>query len=91
MRSATWKFSAKSAASALVLLLLLTPSAHADAASKLRKVRETLALMHMEETTNRLEQAQEARILATSKQQLAGISIIFRLPAPVMLIVIQSR
>ena len=75
MRSAISTFAAKSAGSALVFLLLLTLSAHADTASKDRKVREMLALMHMEETTNRLEQAQEAHLRATAEQQLTGATL----------------
>jgi hypothetical protein len=66
----------KSAGYALVLFQFLTPSAHADAASKDRKVREMLALMRMEETTNRMEQAQEARMRSMSQQQLAGERLI---------------
>ncbi len=48
-------------------------SARADAVSKTRKVHEMLTAMHLEETTNRLEQAQEERIESMSQQQLAGL------------------
>lgn len=75
MRLVTWKFALNSAVGAFVLLLLFTPSVHADAASKDRKVREMLALMRMEETTNRMEQAQEVRMRSMSQQQLAGATL----------------
>ncbi len=58
----------------LFCLGLCVRSAHADAASKERKVREMLVALRLEETTNRLEQAQEERIRATSEQQLATAS-----------------
>ena len=38
---------------------LVSSTAHADAGSKARKVGELLTAMHLEETTNRLEQAEE--------------------------------
>jgi hypothetical protein len=50
-------------------------SAYADATSKARKVREMLVAMHLEETTNRLERAQEERVEAISQQQLAGVPL----------------
>jgi hypothetical protein len=73
--SATLKSAAKSVGSALVLTLLLVPSAYADRSSKDRKVHEMLALMRMEETTNRLEQEQEAHLRATAEQELAGAKL----------------
>jgi hypothetical protein len=73
--SATLKSAAKSVVSALVLTLLLVPSSYADPSSKDRKVHEMLALMRMEETTNRLEQEQEAHLRATAEQELAGAKL----------------
>ena len=55
--------------------LLCLQAAHADAASKARKVSELLLAMHLDETTNRLEQAEEARMDAMSRQQLAGVTL----------------
>jgi uncharacterized protein len=75
MSSATLKSAAKSIGSALVLTLLLVPSSYADPSSKDRKVHEILALMRMEETTNRLEQEQEAHLRATAEQELAGAKL----------------
>ena len=79
MSSATLKSAAKSVRSALVLTLVLTlllvASSFADRSSKDRKVHEMLALMRMEETTNRLEQEQEAHLRATAEQELAGAKL----------------
>ena len=55
--------------------LLFTPSAHADSISKERKVREMLSAMHIPEATDRLERAQEERLDALAKQQLAGATL----------------
>jgi DNA polymerase II large subunit len=44
-------------------------------ASKQRKVREMLAMLHLEETTNRMLQSQEERIQAMSQHQLAGATL----------------
>ena len=46
---------------------------HADAASKDRKVRELLTMMHLEETNRRLVQVEEERIESQSRAQLAGV------------------
>jgi len=75
MSSAALKFVAKAAGSVLVLALLLVSSAYATPSSKNRKVHEMLALMRMEETTNRLEQAQETHLRATAEQELAGATL----------------
>ncbi len=66
MRRALW---------VIPLCLMDLQSVRADAVSKARKVHELLAAMHMEETTNRLEQAEEARMDAMSRQQLAGVTL----------------
>ena len=50
-------------------------AAHADAASKVRKVEQLLSAMHLDETTDRLEQAEEARMDTMSRQQLAGVTL----------------
>ena len=57
------------------LCFVCLQAAHADAASKARKVGELLSAMHLDATTNRLEQAEEARIDAMSRQQLAGVTL----------------
>ena len=54
---------------------LCLQTAHAGAASKTRKVEELLLAMHLDETTNRLEQAEEARMNAMSRQHLAGVTL----------------
>ena len=59
----------------VALCFVCVQRSQADPLSKARKVRELLAAMHLEETTNRLEQAEEARIDATSRQQLAGVTL----------------
>jgi hypothetical protein len=56
----------------LVASMIGVHPAHGDSISKARKVREMLAALHLEETTNRLEQAREAQIQTMSEQQLAG-------------------
>ena len=66
MRRALWLFA---------VCLVGFETAHADAVSKARKVHELLAAMHVEETTNRLEQAEEARMDAMSRQQLTGVTL----------------
>ncbi len=66
MRRALWLFA---------VCLVGLEMAHADAVSKARKVQELLTAMHVEETTNRLEQAEEARMEAMSRQQLAGVTL----------------
>ena len=59
----------------LVVSVVGVHLAEGDSISKTRKVREMLAALRMEETTNRLEQAQEMQIQAMmSKQQLAGVT-----------------
>jgi uncharacterized protein len=46
-----------------------------DSISKARKVHEMLAALRLEETTNRLEQAQETQIQTMSERQLAGVKL----------------
>jgi uncharacterized protein len=59
----------------LVVSVVGVHLAQGDSISKTRKVREMLAALRMEETTNRLEHAQEMQIQTMSKQQLAGITL----------------
>jgi hypothetical protein len=59
----------------LVVLVIGVHLAKSDSLSKTRKVHEMLAALRMEETTNRLEHAQEVQIQTMSKQQLAGITL----------------
>ena len=59
----------------LVASMIGVHPAYGDSVSKARKVREMLAALDLEETTNRLEQAQEAQIQTMSEQQLAGVTL----------------
>jgi uncharacterized protein len=59
----------------LVASMIGVHPAHGDSISKARKVREMLAALRLAETTNRLEQAQEAQIQTMSEQQLAGVTL----------------
>ena len=59
----------------LLLLALLTQPAHADSATKLHKVEEMLIALRLEETTNRLEKAQEERIQTVNDEQLKGVTL----------------
>ncbi|HZD50199.1 MAG TPA: DUF2059 domain-containing protein [Silvibacterium sp.] len=58
-----------------IVLVVGVEPAHGDAASKDRKVRELLALMHLEQSNRSLVQAELDRIESQSRQQLAGVSL----------------